>query len=49
MQHLRSDLEADVEASFVQDTGFCVRSNPKFLYLITKMCCARGIFIDLAI
>jgi len=31
-----------------KDPGFCVRSSPKFLYLVAKMCYQKGAFIDLA-
>ena len=33
----------------VKDPGFCVRSNPKFLYLIAKMCYKKGAYVDLAV
>ena len=33
----------------MKDFGFCVYSDPSFLYKIAKMCYKNGFFIDMAI
>ena len=47
-QYLKRFNKDETLFTHVKDPGFCVRSNPKFLYLIAKMCYQKGAFIDLA-
>lgn len=41
--------QPEVLPQSVKDSGFCVRSDPSFLYKIAKICLDNSIFIDLAV
>jgi hypothetical protein len=51
IQHLKRTNSQTVihQQSDITDCGFCVRSDPYFLYFIAKMCVKTGLYIDLAI
>lgn len=50
LEQKRGQAYADqVKPAAVKDPGFCVRSEPKFLFLIAKMCFENKCFIDLAV
>lgn len=42
-------LDPEEDEENLKDTGFSVYSNPKFLYLIGKICVRSTSFIDLAL
>ena len=47
LQNKRQDVKEPNKC--VNDIGFCVRSDPAFLYQIAKMCLEHNMFIDLAV
>jgi hypothetical protein len=43
------NIENEALHEFMKDTGFTVYSDPKFLYLIGKICARSKCFLELAV